>query len=303
MKILLDCDTGIDDAIAILLLAHEGAEVLGVSTVHGNVSAVQAARNSRFVLDLAGLPNVPVRVGCETPLVQEVAYSPQVHGEDGLGGFGPREGDVATGGVEAILEAARAHPGEITLVATGPLTNLAAAIVQAPELGDVLKSVVIMGGAVQAAGNISMAAEANIWHDPEAADIVFARYPNVTLVALDVTMGVHVSHAQIAELAQRGTERAAFAAQILAPYADFYATVEAPGCVQHDALAAALALTPEAASYAEWPLHVSLGEPLTRGQTVAERRPAMVKVSQRPLVKVATSVDAAAMTTRILAAL
>ena len=244
--VLVDCDTGIDDAMALLyLLAHEEIEVVGITTVFGNNTARQCAVNTLRVLDRAGKAGIPVAVGSENPLVGEVTYlATHVHGTDGLGDAGlPVETSgqpAAMSAVELIDELTRRHAGRIRILAVGPLTNLAHALDQLPGLTERVRDVVIMGGAADAPGNQSPAAEANIIHDPEAAQRVLAADWETTLVPLDVTMREVFTEDHRARLEAAGNPVASFVAAIADFYMrgygmESYGTFSSP---MHDALAA-----------------------------------------------------------------
>lgn len=192
--VLVDCDTGVDDAMALLyLLARDDIEVVGITTVFGNNTAERCAHNSLRVLELVGRADIPVAIGAEKPLVGEVTYlATHVHGADGLGDSGLPM-DVSTpvsslSAVELIDDLSARYAGRLRILALAPLTNLAHALDVLPDLADRVVDVVIMGGAADVAGNQSPAAEANIIHDPEAAQrVLSAPWPTV-LVPLDVTM-------------------------------------------------------------------------------------------------------------------
>ena len=244
----MDCDTGVDDAVALLyLLADPGLDVCGITTVFGNIPAALAARNTLCVLDVAGRSGtVPVAVGSELTLTGErPPHGTRVHGDNGLGGVEvaePAERPVTMSAPELIVGTARERPGEVHLLATGPLTNLAVALRLEPELPRLVRGVTIMGGAAAAPGNITPAAEANIWHDPEAAQAVLGASWPTTLVPLDATMGELMSEEQRLTLARSAVPAARFAAAILEHYFDFYVSVfgrRSSPC--HDVLAAAIA--------------------------------------------------------------
>ena len=246
---ILDCDTGVDDAMALLyLLGSDRAEVVGVSTVFGNISAAQAATNSLRVLELAGAAGIPVARGTETTIRGDVpVLAPHVHGDDGLGNSNLPEpvGRVANEtGPELIVRLARENPGEIHLIATGPLSNLAIALGIEPRLTELIPRITVMGGAADAPGNQSPAAEANILHDPEAAQAVLSAPWHVTLVPLDVTMREIITEDHRERLANAGNPIASFVARITDFYFDFFHSVSfderCSPC--HDALAAAIAL-------------------------------------------------------------
>src|SRR4051812_18985223 len=194
MILYLDCDTGVDDALALaVLLATPDVEIAGIGTVSGNTSAAQAATNTLNVLALSGRgAAVPVAVGEHHPLAGVFEGGAEVvHGDNGIGGvelppapYRPIDARAS----DLLVELARARPGELQVLATGPLTNLARALITEPRLPDLVAGVTAMGGAVRVPGNVTGHAEANIASDPEAAAAVFgARWP-VTLVPLDVTM-------------------------------------------------------------------------------------------------------------------
>jgi inosine-uridine nucleoside N-ribohydrolase len=192
LPIILDVDTGTDDALA-LAYAVESPQIdlVAVSTVAGNVDVGQATNNTIDVLDWLGASHVPVHRGASRPLVRPHQDASHFHHEGGLGGARlPRSGrEVGSDrGPAAIIRLARQRPGEITLVAVGPLTNVAIALNVEPDLPNLLRSLVIMGGAFEVPGNTTPAAEFNILVDPEAAQQVFAApFPNLTAVGLDVT--------------------------------------------------------------------------------------------------------------------
>jgi purine nucleosidase len=308
--ILLDCDTGIDDALTLLYLAAlvraGDAELVAAGTVHGNVAPDVGALNTLRVLDRAGLAGIPVAVGAIAPMGQPAVYAHEFHGTDGLGESGlagptARLADVSA--PEQIIRLARARPGELSLVAIGPLTNLGIALLLEPSLPGLLRQVVVMGGAFDHPGNVTSHAEANIWHDPEAAELVLSAPWPVLLVPLDATHPTAVDGAWLDRLAAGESEVARFASRIL----EFYATAYRPvlggrGAVIHDALAAMLAVDPSLGEYVERPVRVELRGAHTRGATLWDRRAAAGEPG-RPAVRVAVRADAAAFRERLLAGL
>ncbi|GAA4074398.1 nucleoside hydrolase [Actinomadura miaoliensis] len=308
--ILFDCDTGIDDAITLLYLAslvREGkAELVGVGTVHGNVDPDSGALNTLRVLELAGLHEVPVAVGAARPMAQDVHYALDWHGTDGLGDTGlpdPAGWPVDEAAAAQIVRLARSRPGELTLLATGPLTNLGAALLLDPELPALVREVVIMGGAFDHPGNVTTHAEANIWHDPEAADLVFAADWPMVLVPLDATHPTAVGDAWLDRLSAHDSEPARFATKILEFYVTAYTpTLKRRGAVIHDALAAMLAVDPGLGEYAERPVRVELRGELTRGTTVWDARSLPADDERRP-VRVAVGSDVTAFQERLLASI
>lgn len=252
-KIIFDTDPGIDDAMALLFIAASPAlELVAVTTVFGNSDIDTTTRNALYLKDRFGL-KAPVFKGTDKPLTRPRNPSPTfVHGENGLG-------DVELTGLvaaepetkpahQAIIDLARAHPGEITLVAVGPLTNLALALRADPEVATLLKAVVIMGGAFAVAGkpgNVTPVAEANIWNDPEAADLVFTAPWFVTAVSLDVTSQVVMSPDYMQDLEACAGPAGAFLNAISKPYAAFYGGRDGiVGCCVHDAAAVAFVIDP-----------------------------------------------------------
>ena len=292
-QLILDMDFGIDDSMATLYLARSGrADIVAVGTVHGNTSSAQGARNARQLLATLGLVAVPVAIGEAQPLAQPVDYASEVHGDDGIGGMA--SGDDPPGAVvdesaaEQIVRLARERPGELTLLATGPLTNLAVAIGLEPDLGPLLRSVVIMGGAVAVPGNISAYAEANIRHDPEAAETVFAALRNVTLVPLDLTMQCRVDGPELDRImAASSSPPVDLVRGMLPQYLDFNGRdLGRVGFPLHDPAAAVLTLNAGFAEYDEAPVEVELRGTTSRGMTCVDRRP-VPSPSPRPAVRIA----------------
>jgi len=277
--IYLDCDTGIDDALALAyLLASPLASVAGIGTVSGNVSAAVGARNTLNLLALADAASVPVALGAHDPLAASFhGGAPWVHGSNGVGEVElPASGASlgAESAAEMLVRLAREYSGELRVVAIGPLTNLAQALELAPSLPSLVESVTVMGGAALAPGNITPVAEANIWHDPEAAALVLAADWDVTLVPLDVTMAsvLEEPHRQ-ALLASSGAVPRALG-EMLGYYFRFYEGIYGRPCsAMHDPLAAALAVgavTPALAPVVRAAVDTSDGP--GRGQTVCDMR-------------------------------
>ena len=223
----LDCDTGIDDALALAhLLSRPSVDLVSISTVSGNTTSEQAAINTLAMLALAGRDDIPVAVGAGGPLVGGYrGGASRVHGRNGIGDVElPRAASTqaSVAGPEQIVLAASERPGELELLAVGPLTNLARALELEPNLPGLVKRVTIMGGAVWVAGNITEHAEANIANDPEAAQAVFGAGWPVTLVPLDVTLQHSLGVDEQRALAERGTAFHTALAEMLDTYFDFY---------------------------------------------------------------------------------
>jgi purine nucleosidase len=253
MILYWDCDTGVDDALALaVLLGNPDVRIAGIGTVSGNTSAGQAAVNTLSLLALAGCDDIPVAVGEHEPLAG--AYgggAAAVHGGNGIGGVdlpaaarGPIDANAAT----LLVELARASGDDLHILATGPLTNLARALRLDPRLTDRVAGVTVMGGAVRVPGNITGHAEANIANDPEAAAAVLGAAWPVTLVPLDVTLRHRFTEADLAAVRAAGTPFHRALADMLAGYFDYYEPVLGERSIPlHDPLAAATAtgdLTP-----------------------------------------------------------
>lgn len=242
--ILVDCDTGIDDALALAyLLAEPSVEVVGVTTVSGNTDAARAAANTLSLFELAGEDDIPVAIGAHDFRARAYAGgAPHVHGDDGLGGIAlsaAARAHDARAAVELIDHVASRHP-DLTVLALGPLTNLAA-YAEAPGVAR-FDHLVVMGGAFAHSGNVTAWAEANIHNDPEAAAVVFAQDWDTTLVPLDVTMTQTLDATDLVRLEAIPGAVPQALARMLPHYLDFYAGVFPDRrCALHDPLAAMVA--------------------------------------------------------------
>ena len=207
-RIVLDCDPGHDDAIAILL-AHGSPEIdlCAITTVAGNQTLDKTTLNARRMATVAAIRGVPIAAGCDRPLLRELVTAPQIHGASGLDGPSFPEPTVPLAGVHAadlIVDLVMASPGEITLVPTGPLTNVALALRREPRLAESVKAVVLMGGSYTR-GNVTPAAEFNVMVDPEAASIVFEAGWPLTMVGLDLTHQAQATPDVTSRIAAVGT--------------------------------------------------------------------------------------------------
>ncbi|MDO8106757.1 nucleoside hydrolase [Isoptericola sp. b441] len=274
--IILDCDTGIDDSMAIVHGAGNGARFVACTVTHGNVPVHVGARNTVTVLDLLGLSDVPVHAGAARPMAQPLLTAEWVHGQDGLGDAGIQASDREIAGDLAaaeIVRLARLHPGELTVVAVGPLTNIGLALLLEPRLPELVRGIVLMGGAVGVPGNASELGEANVWHDPEAAQLVIDAPWDVLLVGLETTMRTVLPDEALQRIATSPDPRAQFVWRILHHYLGVYEPMFGRRtCVLHDPLAMALALEPELATYRLLRAGVELRGERSRGQVVADLR-------------------------------
>jgi len=293
-RIILDCDPGHDDAIALMLALCSGeVELLGVTTVSGNQCLRRTTANAIRVLDHLRRPDIPVAAGARRPLVRERYAAADVHGETGLDGpdLPPpgrqAENDHAIDWIAGMISAQRQA---VTLVATGPLTNLALLLARYPELEQRLGRVVMMGGAI-AEGNVTPAAEFNVWADPEAAKRVFASGLDLTMVGLDVT------HRALVRMEHKERLRAAgrvgrTVAELLDFYDRFHREVYGfDGSPIHDAVALAYAFRPDLLETRELNVEVDCESELCRGRTVVD---VWRRSGREANAKVAVGIDAAA---------
>ena len=288
-RILFDTDPGIDDACAILLaLASPELSLEGLSVVHGNCSLEQATRNALSVLELANASDIPVARGCEWPLVQPSLLAPETHGETGLGYAklpAPRVGPIGQHAVDFLIERILAAPGEITLLAIGPLTNIALAIRQEPRVAQALQEIIIMGGAIRHEGNTTALAEFNTYVDPHAAQIVYQAGIPATLVPLDVTYQCILTPDDVRRLQSLDSPITNFIVDATRFYMEFHDEFQQiQGCVINDPLALALAFAPELCTYRELPVEVDLSGGISTGKTVADfynytKKPANMNVA------------------------
>jgi purine nucleosidase len=271
-KLLLDCDPGLDDALA-LLLAHgdPNIELVGVTTVGGNVGLENTTRNALQLREYLRFPNVPVSAGAAEPLNGEVRDAAHVHGASGLGAVVLPPATLTVTGQHAadfIVATVTATPGAIHLVATGPLTNIATALRLNPSIARLVASFTIMGGSFTR-GNATVAAEFNIWADPEAAAIVFAADWQVTMIGLDLTLQAQANAIVIDRLGKLGS----LADELIVPLATFYFNPTMPdwdGQAVHDVCAVAYVARPDL--FATKPARVDVetrGE-FTTGMTVVD---------------------------------
>jgi purine nucleosidase len=277
-KILFDTDPGIDDAMALYLLARDPrAELVGITTVFGNASIDTTTRNALALRERFGLRGVPVARGAARALVKpSEGFADFVHGQDGLGDAGTAPAssghDTLDGRAAAlfIIEMARRYSGELVLVPVGPLTNIAHALQLDPELPRHVRGVVLMGGAFGTlghGGNMSPVAEANIHGDPHAADLVATADWPVTFVGLDVTHQVRMSTAYLDEIGREGGDHGRYLRDITRFYERFYAPRTGGGIYSHDASAVACALDPGLFTLRHGPVRV-VTDGIACGQTV-----------------------------------
>lgn len=298
-KIIIDTDPGIDDAMAILYaLASPELEVIGLCSIFGNVDTSLATRNALKILEIAGQTQIPVCAGAEQPLTMPFhGGAGFVHGVDGLGDQdfpAPQNAVQAQHAVQFMIDAIEKNPGEVSIVALGPLTNLALMFLMRPDIAPKIQEIVLMGGNAFAPGNATPCAEANIWHDPEAADLVFGVDCPITMVGLDVTEKVYAQPAWLDELGRIENPRAQFLARILPIYRQFYSRrTGEPGVFLHDSTTITYLLKPGIFEFAHHPVRVET-QGLSRGKTWAALSYAgrQAPWADRKAVKICVNVDA-----------
>ena len=271
-RIVLDCDPGLDDAIAILTAAHFG-DLIGITSVNGNVGIDHTTHNALATAQIAGL-NVDVHRGTARPLIAPTMDAARVHGATGLGDvvLPDLERAVASKDAVAYLCDTARSVDDLHLVAVGPLTNVALALRRDPDLRRRLASLTIMGGGAHA-GNVTPVAEFNVWADPEAAAIVFSEAAPVTMVGLDVTHKVLLGDAEVARMRAAATPAADFAADLLEFVCERCREYGLAAAPVHDATAVIALTHPHLFGRSSHPVAVELRGEHTRGMTVTDVRP------------------------------
>ena len=318
IPLILDVDTGVDDALALLYAcASPEVELIAATTLMGNVDVVQTTENTLAVLELCGRTDVEVARGAGRPLARDHVAFPVVHGERGLGRaeLPPATRAISDrGAASLIVETAREDPGETLLVATGPLTNVALALAEEPSLPTLLRGFTIMGGAFDHQGNVTPSAEANIWVDPEAAQAVFRGFagaPEEKLpigVGLDVTERVKLDRDGVDSMCALAPDSpiAGFLQDAVPFYIEFYERYgSTDGASMHDPLALAIAIDPSLARLQTTRVEVETDGTWTRGETVTDlrgirRSPWPTGWMQEDNARVALDVDAPAFMARLI---
>jgi purine nucleosidase len=276
-KIIIDTDPGQDDAFAILLAlgSPEDIDLLGIVAVAGNVPLALTQKNTRMICELAGKPETPVFAGCDRPLKRKLVTAEHVHGKTGLDGpvlTDPTMPLQTQHGVEFIIETLRREAaGTVTLCPLGPLTNIAQAFLQAPDIIEKVQEIVLMGGAYFEVGNVTPAAEFNIYVDPEAAEIVFKSGVPLVVMPLDVTHKVLTTRARVAAFRALGTE----VGRVAAEWAEFFERFDkekygSDGGPLHDPTVVAYVIRPELFQGRQINVEIETQSELTLGMTVAD---------------------------------
>lgn len=274
-RILIDTDPGIDDSLAILLaLASPEVTLDGLSVVHGNCSVDQGLTNALSILELAHASHIPVARGCELPLVQPSLLAPETHGNNGLGYAKlpePKTKQVSQHAVDFLIDKILSAPGEYTIVAIGPLTNLALAMRKQPKIIPAIQEIVSMGAAIRHQGNTSPQAEFNVYVDPHAAHIVYHSGVPITLVPLDVTYQCILTPVDVERLLRLDAPIPHFIADATRFYMEFHDEYQhISGCVINDPLALALTFAPGLCDYEEHFVDVDIQGGVSMGKTFAD---------------------------------
>lgn len=287
-RIILDCDPGVDDALAILLAfaAPEAVKVEAITTVIGNVILPQTTANALRVRDLAGRPDIPVYAGSPRPIMAPVERKKSVHGGDGLGDIGlpaPVSAIESEHAVDAIIRIVRDSPGQITLCPVGPMTNIALALIKAPDIAPLIPEIIFMGGAAFRPGNSSPTAEFNFWIDPHAAQIMLTAGIPLTMFGLDVTAQALITPDWMAETEAASGRIGKAAIAMLRAYG------AGDPCL-HDPCVIAHLIDPTLFDGIDAWVEVETTAPLARGQSIAAVQPRH-RPGHEPNCRVITGLD------------
>lgn len=275
-KFLIDTDTASDDAVALIMAHHwPDVHVVAVTIVNGNVAVEQGTKNALYTLEVCNVAT-PVYVGCAKPILRESIYADWFHGSDGMGNMyypDPKSKPQSTHAVDVIIDIIKTYPSEITLVTLGPLTNIATALIRAPEIASLVQRCVIMGGAANTVGNVTPAAEYNIWVDPEAAKIVFHSGMPMEMVGWELSRhNAALTPFEIETVTNFGTERARLVMESNRTALEASMKLQgASGLTLADPVAMAVALDPEIVTrQGKYFVDIEIISDLTRGTTVVD---------------------------------
>lgn len=279
-KMILDVDTGVDDTMAITYaVADPEVELIGVLSSYGNIDAQRASDNALKVLHLLHADNVPVFIGETDPLdhkYQRIAINAQIHGENGIGDVELTETETSAesqNGVDFLIESAKKYGKDLTVVATGPMTNIAAAIKKDHDAMKMVGNITIMGGALTVPGNVTPVAEANIEQDPVAANEMFTSDLEITMVGLDVTLRTLLTKKETKQWRETNTEAGEKMADIVDFYIDVYDDIypELGGCSLHDPLAVGVAIDPSFVDYLHMNIMVTTEHDAYYARTIGDK--------------------------------
>ncbi|XP_043687266.1 uridine nucleosidase 1-like isoform X1 [Telopea speciosissima] len=275
-KIIIDTDPGIDDSMAILMAFQSSeVEVLGLTTVFGNVSTEGATRNALLLCEIAGRPGIPVAEGSSEPLKGgKPCVADFAHGSDGLGNVflpPPKEKKIEKSASEFLIDKVSEYPGEVSILALGPLTNIALAIKKDSSFASKVKRLVVLGGAFFALGNVNPAAEANIYGDPEAADIVFTSGANIVVVGINITTQVKLTDEDLSELRDSKVRHAQFLGELCKFYRDWHVKSDGVyGIFPHDPVSFVAVARPHLFTYKKGVVRVET-QGICVGQTLMDQ--------------------------------
>lgn len=279
-KIILDCDPGIDDAMAIIMAAYSPhIDLLGITTVAGNVSVEKTTRNALCLRELAGIEHVPIAQGAQLPLVRKSVFADYVHGDSGIGGIQlppPRTETVPEHGVDFIIRTLMESEGDITLVAIGPLTNVALALRKQPEIADKVQEIVLMGGGTM--GNITPAAEFNFFADAEAANVVFGCGASITMIGLDLTNQAMATAEVKEQFAGLNNRMSRFILGLIEDYEQHNLKLGLAGATVHDPCCIAYCIDPSIFEVKRLHVEIETNGIFTYGMSVID----MLGVMQKP---------------------
>ncbi len=292
-KIILDTDPGIDDALAILLLATSSEiELKAITVTHGNTTVDKCLANAIQIADLAGIRNIPIAKGANQPLIGKLQIAEETHGDTGLGyaKLPPSNYPIHSNNAsQLIVELVKKYPGEITILGIGPVTNIALALISNPEIKPLIKDVVLMAGSFEYAGNASPVAEYNVFCDPYALQVLINANLDLTIIPLDVTYQCLFTKEHLAELQNCKKDIYEFISDSTRFYMEFHQEYQnITGCAINDPLVVAYLLNRELLELMECYVEVNLHKGNFYGKTSADR---FSTLGLAPNAKVATQVD------------
>jgi purine nucleosidase len=275
MKVILDTDPGIDDALAFILLkAMPEISLQAITVTHGNTSVEKCTTNALKLVELLGMQDVPVAMGATEPLVRALSIAEETHGDTGLGYAilpEPKTSVVQENAANLIIDIVNANPGEITILCIGPVTNLALALLKEPTLRKKIKNVVSMGGTIHYPGNATPSSEYNVFCDPESFDILLRSGIDLTIVPLDVTYQCLFTKAHVARLENAREDIRTFIDRSTAFYMEFHAEYQGiQGCAINDPLAAAILVKPDLVTYRDYYVDIELHGEFTTAKISAD---------------------------------
>ncbi len=275
MKVILDTDPGIDDALAFILLkAMPEISLQAITVTHGNTSVEKCTTNALKLVELLGMQDVPVAMGATEPLVRALSIAEETHGDTGLGYAilpEPKTSVVQENAANLIIDIVNANPGEITILCIGPVTNLALALLKEPTLRKKIKNVVSMGGTIHYPGNATPSSEYNVFCDPESFDILLRSGIDLTIVPLDVTYQCLFTKAHVARLENAREDIRTFIDRSTAFYMEFHAEYQGiQGCAINDPVAAAILVKPDLVTYRDYYVDIELHGEFTTAKISAD---------------------------------